>query len=363
MARWKIGSLTAAVGCIVLGVMIALISYGYLTYDAIGYLWPCLLIALGLEMLARLFFRSERKAGVSGLAVLLILVLAGASAAQSVYAGGSLDQLLGKSRLVPVAGELQTEGASKVVIALPDGRVKLDGVDGEVLTYEGELKVSGEDDAAALQRLQGEWRAEVSGNEIILKLDRKSIGWLDGISFGTSGTRPYLNVKVPRGLAVELRTSNGSVEAAGLVGSTDIRTSNGRLDFRAIGGELKAHSSNGSITASGVTGKAELSSSNGSMELAEMGGELSASSSNGAIRVESAVGGDWRLETSNGKIEIDLLFPSDVSITATTSSGSLKGDVDWEKNGDHKGTARVGDDVYDLGLTTSNGSITVNVKH
>lgn len=84
MGRWKIGSFTAAIGCIVLGVIIVLAQFDVVTYDALGFIWPALLILFGLEMLLRLFIRSEVKSRVSGWAVVLIIVLVAASGAQTV---------------------------------------------------------------------------------------------------------------------------------------------------------------------------------------------------------------------------------------------------------------------------------------
>lgn len=361
MGRWKIGSFTAALGCIALGIIVGLAQYDVVTYAALGYLWPALLILFGLEMLIRLFFKSDVKSRVSGWAVLLIILLVIASGVQSVVLGdSSLSSLFNNKQLAPLSGTLEVKASIKTVkIVLPNGKVKVDGVDGSTLNYEGSLLVSGSSVSEAASTLEKKWKVTMDGDTLVMELDEES-NWLSNLQFGFYSKNPFLNVTVPSNLAVEVETSDGSIEAQSLKSGIEADTSNGVLDIHDIAGGVEAHSSNGTITVQNIQGEVELVSSNGAVTLSNIDGPLSAKSSNGKISVNSAVTGDWKCTTSNGKIVIELPAVNDAKITADTSNGSLNGNLPWDRDGDSHGTALLGSGTHSIDLSTSNGSVTVD---
>ncbi|WNS40912.1 DUF4097 family beta strand repeat-containing protein [Paenibacillus sp. MMS20-IR301] len=359
MGRWKIGSFTAAIGCIVLGVIVVLAQFNFINYDVIGYLWPALLILFGLEMLLRLFIKSDAKSRVSGWAVVLIIILVGASGVQNALAGGSLSSIIGNTALAPVSGSVEVQQDIKnVKIELPSGKIKLEGVAGNTLDYEGKLELPGKTESEAASALERKWKVTVEGDTLIMELESDS-NWLSNIQIGFNIKDPYLNVSIPGNLAVEVETSNGTVEAANLTGGLDVDTSNGTMDIHDITGGVKAHTSNGTVNVQNVQGEVELVSSNGAITLGNIDGSLSAKSSNGKITINSAVTGEWELKSSNGKIIAGLPAVTDAEITADTSNGSLKGNVTWDGDENH-GTVVLGGGTHKVSLSTSNGSVTVD---
>ncbi|WP_310831876.1 DUF4097 family beta strand repeat-containing protein [Paenibacillus pedocola] len=360
MGRWKIGSFTAALGCIAVGVIIVLAQIDVVSYDILGYLWPALLILFGLEMLIRLFFRSDVKTRVSGWAIVLIIVLVVASGGQTVLAGGTLGGIFGKTQLTPLSGTVDVKPEIKQVkIDLPSGKVKIQGVEGATLNYEGKLELPGSSESEAASAMEKKWKVSTEGDTLILKLDLET-NWLSGIHFGIYTKEPYLNVSLPQNLAVEVETSDGSIEAGSLQAGLEVDTSNGTLDIHDIAGGVDAHTSNGTISAQNVQGETELVSSNGAITLTNIDGSLHAKSSNGRISINSAVTGDWDFSSSNGRVTVNLPAATDAKIKADTSNGSLKGNVAWERDGDNNGTAVLGKGTHEVSLSTSNGSITVD---
>jgi hypothetical protein len=360
MGRWKVGSLTAAIGCIALGVIITLEQYDKLTYGALAFLWPALLIIFGLEMLGRLVFRSNTKSRVSGWAILLIVLLIGASAGQSLLSGGSLGVLLGKMKLVPVSGSQEVASEIKAVkISIPSGKVKVNGVTGNSLNYEGSLLVAGGSQSEAESTMKEQWKVTTEGDTLILSLDVEN-DWLAGFQFGFTTNNPYLNVSLPQDLAVEIDTSDGSIDASELESGLIAETSNGTMNLHDIAGTLKAHTSNGSLAAKNIDGQVELASSNGAITLDDIEGSVSAKSSNGKITVHSQITDNWKCTTSNGKVIIGLPAGTDARISAETSNGSLEGNVPWDHDGDNRGTAVLGSGTHLMELSTSNGSVTVD---
>jgi DUF4097 and DUF4098 domain-containing protein YvlB len=360
MGRWKIGSFTAALGCIAVGVLIVLAQYDVVSYDTLGYLWPALLILFGLEMLLRLFIRSDAKTRVSGWAIVLIIVLVLASGGQTLLSGGTLGGIFGKTQLTPLSAAVEVKPEIKhVKIDIPSGKVKIQGIEGNTLDYEGKLELPGSSESDAASALEKKWKVSTEGDTLILKLDLET-NWLSNIHFGFYTKEPYLNVSLPQNLAVHVETSDGSIEASSLLAGLEVDTSNGTLDIHDIAGGVDAHTSNGTILLQNVQGETELVSSNGAITLTNIDGSLSAKSSNGKIGINSAVTGDWDLSSSNGKIAVSLPAATDAKIKADTSNGALKGNVTWERDGDNEGTAVLGKGTHEVSLSTSNGAITVD---
>ncbi|WP_342564780.1 DUF4097 family beta strand repeat-containing protein [Paenibacillus sp. FSL R7-0345] len=360
MGRWKIGSFSAAIGCIAVGVLIVLAQYDKVSYDTLGYIWPALLILFGLEMLVRLFIRSDVKTRVSGWAILLIIVLVLASGGQTVLAGGTLGGIFGRTQLVPLSGTVDVQSKiERVKIELPSGKVKIQGTTGNTLEYEGKLELPGSSEDEAVAAMEKKWKVSEEGDTLVLKLDLET-NWLSNIHFGIYTKEPYFNISLPQNLEVEVETSDGAVEAGNLAAGLEVDTSNGTLDIHDVSGGVDAHTSNGTISVQNVQGETEVSSSNGAITLTNIDGLVSANSTNGRITVNSAVTGDWDLDSSNGKITVSLPAVTDAKIKAETSNGGLKGNVNWNRDGDNEGKAVLGDGTHEVSLSTSNGAITVD---
>ncbi|AKG33773.1 DUF4097 family beta strand repeat-containing protein [Paenibacillus durus] len=361
MGRWKIGSLTAALGSIALGVMLTLIQFGKLTYEALGYLWPALIILLGLEMLLRLLFRTEARTRTSGWAIVLIVLLGLVSAGKSLLPGGSLDTLLGKAHLSSVNGTVQIgENIKAVRISIPGGKVKVNGIQGSALTYEGRLLFPGSSQSDSEQAMKKNWKVRTEGDTLVLEMTAaKSL--FSGIYIGFTGNTPYLNVSLPADLAVKIGTSDGSLDVSDLNSGIEASTSNGKIEMRGIKGGVKAGTSNGSLNLQGVEGGVHITSSNGSITLENIAGQVYAKSSNGRITIESPVTGNWDCASSNGSISLTMPQKTDATITADTSNGSLKGSINWQKQSDNNGTAVLGSGNHTVKLSTTNGSVSADI--
>ncbi|QKG23554.1 DUF4097 family beta strand repeat-containing protein [Actinomadura verrucosospora] len=135
-------------------------------------------------------------------------------------------------------------------------------------------------------------------------------------------------VEVPAGLPVSGTASNGSIELT-RVGGVDVRTSSGAIRLDDVTGTVKARTSNGRIEGRALKGA-----------------DIEARTSNGGIELAVAKPQNVRATTSNGAI--DLTVPqARYRVAAHTSNG-------------HR-SVRIADDPsagLHLDLTTSNGAIT-----
>lgn len=171
----------------------------------------------------------------------------------------------------------------------------------------------------------------VSANRI--ELTHRCGGW----SIATARCSGELDVTVPAGTEVVVRTENGDVVASGLAGEVSLRSSNGRIEAFDIGGQVTAESSNGDIDVTDTRADVEAVTSNGEISVLDVDGSVTADSSNGRITID-AVTGDVSAGTSNGSVEIS----------------AVGGNVDGESSNGHVTMIGDGEPVA-LTMETSNG--------
>ena len=113
-----------------------------------------------------------------------------------------------------------------------------------------------------------------------------------------------------------------------------------------------------------MKGSAALSTSNGRIEMSDVEGEFNAETSNGSIHfsVELAPGGNNRLTTWNGSIQVRLAGTPSLEIDASTSNSKVTTTIpsltrSQEKKSRFAGT--IGDGEAILLIRTSNGSVTI----
>jgi hypothetical protein len=152
-------------------------------------------------------------------------------------------------------------------------------------------------------------------------------------------------VEVPASVAFLAKTTNGSIEAQGLTGVVEARSTNGNV--RVAGGErVIARTTNGSIAIRSA-GEADARTTNGQIE-ARLGslagsGPLDFSTTNGSIVLDVPAGSNFEVDaqTSNGSIETD--FP--ILVQGRISRNSLSG--------------RIGEGGRQIRLRTTNGRISI----
>jgi DUF4097 and DUF4098 domain-containing protein YvlB len=146
-----------------------------------------------------------------------------------------------------------------------------------------------------------------------------------------------LDVALPAGTEVVIRTENGDIVATGLAGDLSLDTSNGDVETAGLTGPLDARSSNGDIDVSDSRADVDASTSNGEISVADVDGTVTADSSNGEITIDS-VTGDASADTSNGSVEISRV---DGDVRGVSSNGEV--------------TVIGGDEPVALTIDTSNG--------
>ena len=138
-------------------------------------------------------------------------------------------------------------------------------------------------------------------------------------------------VKVPRGVALEVDADNGQVSASGFGTRLALGSNNGRVVVRDSSGPLTLRSDNGAVVAERISAKSvDARSNNGSVELAFTGVPdlVDTVSNNGRVVVELPKGGRAyavAAEADNGDVSVRV--PRSDSSPHVVKARSSNGEV------------------------------------
>lgn len=195
----------------------------------------------------------------------------------------------------------ESYGAAPVVELVADGHVSVVATDGGLVQVE------------RTQRggfTTPEYTVDESSDRLVVR--NRCDAW-----FGScSGS---LDVQVPAGTDVVVRTSDGAVTVAGVAGALDVLTSDGEIDVSGLGDHAVLRTSNGAILVADADGSVDARTSDGRIEVDRVGGDLAAVTSNGNLRVDT-VGGDARVRTSDGSVDVAAVQGD---VEAVTSNGDV----------------------------------------
>ena len=173
-----------------------------------------------------------------------------------------------------------------------------------------------------------------------------------------------LELRVPRGMNVDVAVSNGKIAVTNLRGRVRARSSNGSVMIDDVVGDIEVATTNAKVCCAATRGRLVARSSNGKIELDEHSGSVDASTSNGLIRVsmEEVGSAGVQLATSNGRILLELPEEVDADIDIRVDNGVIRNDRALCKatratNGQVKGQLGTGGAL--IKLRTSNGSISL----
>ena len=226
----------------------------------------------------------------------------------------------------------------------------------------GWIKVNtGTDDEVRIQAtLRGvdriDYEVSQDGNTItvVAEIDQ---GWF------ISNVGVDITITAPVNTNVELETSNGMTSLDGIEGTGTLRTSNGKIVLENVKGDFEGRTSNGKIEVDTLEGTAFLRTSNGGLDLQEVIGEVDAETSNGGISYSGDMipGGDNRLITSNGNVDVELMGTPGIKLDASTNNGDVTSElpITATTTSDDHLVGTIGDGEADLYIESSNGDVTI----
>ncbi|MCZ8523470.1 MULTISPECIES: DUF4097 family beta strand repeat-containing protein [Paenibacillus] len=161
---------------------------------------------------------------------------------------------------------------------------------------------------------------------------------------------------------LQLRTTNGRIQAEKTVGALTLESTNGRIDIKAHEGNAVLRTTNGKLSADTVQGELEAETTNGTIEANGVRQGVKARTTNGTIQIATAeVGGDWNIQTSNGKIGLKLPSQGDYRIEGVGKLGKVESALPLTVR-DKTVSGTIGSGKYLLRAQT-NGSLTLEEAH
>lgn len=205
-------------------------------------------------------------------------------------------------------------------IANTNGRTTVEATDTDTIEVTAERIVKASTEEAAKEQL-----ALFEMNESVTD-DRVSIDTANqGLTIGMSRRVNY-TVRVPRGVAVTLRATNGDILATG------------------IGGVFEASTTNGRITGVELSGSASASTTNGVV----------------ALTMAAIVEGGVRAETTNGTVTVTLPRDANATLTAQVNNGAISHenlDLEVIESSRRRLDGRLGAGGPEIRVRTTNGAV------
>lgn len=215
------------------------------------------------------------------------------------------------------------QGARTVRAATDFGEISVEP-GGPAVEIEAKVTVSGPYEESVLKSWAGKISpaARKDGGALVVDTPRPA-----GMPADMGFTSSY-RLKVPREVALDLRSANGSIRARGVDGgvravssfgavtveavrgSVDARSDNGAVDVKEITGEVQARSSFGWVRVTKVHGPVTAHSDNGRVDIRDIQGGVEAGSGFGAVVLKD-VTGEVQAESANGGVEAEGIEAAD----------------------------------------------------
>lgn len=280
--------------------------------------WPWVLVVWGGVRIIEIFAWAGRsqavpKAGISGgeWALIIFLCAAGSmfSEGYRITRGWPEGRMMrwgwdiwGEQYDYPVNGEIDSTGATKVVVENLRGNVRVVGADGN------QIKVTGRKVIRALERA----RADQAVKDTPLTLTRQG----DTIYIRTSLERwsgderitTSLDVTVPKGLSIDCKGRNGDFDISDLKGSIDLDSDNSEVRVQNVGGNVRAEIRRSDvIRALNIKGNLDLKGRGRDVDLENIEGTVAMNFNfSGELQVKN-IARPMRLETDRSTVALEKL--------------------------------------------------------
>jgi DUF4097 and DUF4098 domain-containing protein YvlB len=196
-----------------------------------------------------------------------------------------------------------------------------------------------------------------------------------------------LEIRVPEGCELQIRTVSATVDVEGITGSVNVETVSGDVAVRGDAESVEVESVSGAIELSGARGKAEAktvsgrilieggrkveaSTTSGSIEIAgDVFREVQATSVSGSITFDGVPDRDGEFDFENFSGAIELYLPSDVEgeFEIETFSGRIQSDLGGTPRTPKHGpgasmSVRLGRSEAQFTINTFSGSIHLKTR-
>lgn len=403
MRNWKVGSVTAGVILIVIGILWFFQSFISIPYTKLLMnAWPIACILLGVEILIFHLIRKEESLRFHGFSIfLLILVMVASIAFNFVNLFfKELGVSLHSSRVEINDEQPISSSIDEIIIEVPDGEVNVISTKSNSVKINGSISVPDQKDSK--NSIEDYYSYKTIGNKVYVEFKRNRFQFIN-----FNDQQIEINIELPEEIYSKIKVNDGNINIKNKLNKTEvdldngeltiedtsgiiiaktdngainikntnlhqdskIMTDNGEINLENINGVLIAKTVNGSISVNhaNLNNMSKITSDDGQIQIDDVKGPIFARTNNGSINVSgSIINGESNLITDDGSIEIEIDQLQDLKILAETDDGSFEGNIGWKKENKeeiHLNEAIIGKGTYPLKLKTSNGSITINKNY
>jgi DUF4097 and DUF4098 domain-containing protein YvlB len=180
----------------------------------------------------------------------------------------------------------------------------------------GEIRVRGE------SRADVRVRAEISVGSFDRSFSRSRISVTTrGTNNRQTGAR--MDVAVPKGTRVNVRTVSGSVEIVATEGEVTVNTTSGSIEVKDARDQVVLSTVSGRLDLAGVSGRVRVEGVSSSIRIEDVRGDLNAETVSGSITVRRGRLDGATLKTMSGSVSYDGALSRSGSFRFNTHSGSV----------------------------------------
>ncbi|MET3194185.1 DUF4097 family beta strand repeat-containing protein [Gottfriedia sp. OAE603] len=362
MKNWKVGSITAGVLLIAIGILYFLQNFISLPYTKLLLnAWPIACILLGIEILVFHLIRKEDSLRFSWFSIILLICVMFASIAFNF--GHIAIKQLGinlKSTTVDINEEQNIPNdINEIIIDAQDGQVNVLGTNSQALKVNGSMRIPTDNKKDSNGQLEDYFSIKKLGNKLYVKCEEEKYSF---ITFHDSEAK--LNIELPKDISTKINVDNGSIDLQNKSNKTEVEIDDGEMKLEDVSGYLIASANNGSITVRNVelSDNSKITTDDGAVDIENIKGKLDVKVANGSIRVNKAnVTEESQVTTEDGNISImNIVGSIDMTSSQGTINLSQANLKDRSKITTEDGNIDIEDFIGELFAKTSNGSITID---
>lgn len=371
----RAGRWTTGISLTFIGVAILLSKLMDLNgYEWIVNLWPFVLIGYGVEYLLVSRMKERVRFDLSG-----AIIVAIALAIVMGYSFFGVSNIIGDPFTFEESQSIVVnESITSLYAETRNGKIQVKPVLEDNITVIATYRIAALDEDQAKQiKEKYKLATKVTNGQYRVVVEHPMRNWTNvGVDF---------TIFVPRSIAIDVKTSNGSIDIEGIDEiimartsngpiivrdskgkQTILDTSNGRVEVHQFIGNMEIDTSNARVEVRSFTGDLDIDTSNGGVEIDRFSGGLHVDTNNAKIVVTNGTPtGDWVLDTSNGAIEVLLTETGSYKYSFSTTNGKVNAanpPFVNENNSKNRVKGMINGGNIELDFSTTNSNITVNVR-
>lgn len=160
-------------------------------------------------------------------------------------------------------------------------------------------------------------------NTLIVEVKKKGL-------FARGTCKVHFEIKVPKAIALDLKTGSGDVEVKGVKGEIDFVTGSGDAQFNVEAEKLDVRTGSGSVNVAGAIGNVDLDSGSGDIEMSGLHGDSQINTGSGDVTLTYKAApkkGRVKLKTGSGDATILLPATTKLLTKVKTASGTVFNEI------------------------------------